>query len=262
MAASISSAQASVHGGGRRAVTAPVAVGVGDVERAGHQRLERRPDGGQAGDRQRPHRRAVVGEVAGDDLVRWGWPMAAKYWRGQLPRRLDGLAAAGGEEHPVEVAGRQRGQAAGQLDGGRVGVGPQREVGQLAAWRAGGLGQLGPPVAGLHGEQAGQAVEVALAVAVPHVAALAPLDDGDAVGARGQPGEVAPQVVAGGLLQGVGVEGHGSCSWVIGSAWPAAGAATASRRPSSTRLTSRIAVASTLICGGRPVLVAALMYSG
>ena len=63
---------------------------------------------------------------------------------------------------------------AGQLDGVGVGVGPDREVPELAALAAGGLGQLGAAVADLHGEQAGEAVEVAVALDVPDVAARRP----------------------------------------------------------------------------------------
>ena len=129
-------------------------------------------------------------------LVRDGWPIDAEVLAGQLPGRLDRLGAARGEEHPVEVAGGQAGQPLGQLDGPGVGVGPQREVGQLGRLLGGRLGQLGAAVADLAGEQAGQAVEVALAVLVPHVGALAPHHDRDlVVGSVGaEAGEVHPQV--------------------------------------------------------------------
>jgi hypothetical protein len=49
---------------------------------------------------------------------------------GELPRGLDGLAAAGREEDSIEVAGRVTGQPLGQVDRGRMRVRPQREVGQ------------------------------------------------------------------------------------------------------------------------------------
>src|SRR3954449_4492476 len=143
--------------------------------------------------------------------------MALKYWRGrfpagstapdppggekgQLPGRPARRGPAGREEGPVQVARSQLGQLGRQLDGGRVGVGPDREVGELGRLLAGGLGQLGPAVADLHREQPGEAVEVALAVLVPDVAALAPLDDLDLFAgptARDEGGEVAPEVGGG-----------------------------------------------------------------
>jgi hypothetical protein len=73
---------------------------------------------------------------------------------GHLPRRLDRLRAAGGEEDPVEVAGREYGQTLGEFDRPRVRVGPQREVGQLGGLAGARLGYLGPAVPDLADEQA------------------------------------------------------------------------------------------------------------
>ena len=86
---------------------------------------------------------------------------------GQLPRGLDGLAAAGGEEHPVEVTGREVGEPLGELDRLRVGVGPQREERQLAGLLGGRLGELLAAVPDLYDEQAGEPVEIALAPGRP-----------------------------------------------------------------------------------------------
>jgi hypothetical protein len=60
---------------------------------------------------------------------------------GQLEGRLDGFTAAGGEENAVEVARGIRGEAVGQLDGGRVRVRPDREEGQLFGLLRGDLGE-------------------------------------------------------------------------------------------------------------------------
>jgi len=65
---------------------------------------------------------------------------------GELPGRLDRLAAAGGEEDLVQVAGGVVGQAVGQLDRRRVGVGPHREEGELLGLARGRLGQLAAAV--------------------------------------------------------------------------------------------------------------------
>ncbi len=73
-----------------------------------------------------------------------------------------------------------------------------------ASWRAcfgGGVGELGAPVAELAHEEPGEAVEVALALVVPDVGALAAHDDrhvGVVVG--GVAREVHPEVVLGGPL--------------------------------------------------------------
>ena len=81
-----------------------VEVGVGHLEGARHQRLEHLLGGRDAGDRQRALRRAVVGHGAADHLVLGGLADQLEVLLGQLPRGLDGLAAAGGEEDAVEVA--------------------------------------------------------------------------------------------------------------------------------------------------------------
>jgi hypothetical protein len=141
---------------------------------------------------------------------------------GQLPGGLDRLAAAGGEEHPVQVARSVAGDPLGELDGVGMGVGPQRHEGQLLGLLGGGLGQLNPTVSELAHEQAGEAVEVALAVGVEQVGTFAAHDDRN-IGrlVAGVPGEMHPQVVACRLLEvgvvvdGVVLTGHGyrSSSW-------------------------------------------------
>ena len=71
------------------------------------------------------------------------------------------------------------GEPLGQLDRARVGVGPQREERQLAGLLGRRLGELGAAVADLDDEQPGEPVEVAPALVVPDVGALAPDDDRD-----------------------------------------------------------------------------------
>jgi hypothetical protein len=122
---------------------------------------------------------------------------------GKLPRRLDGLGAAGGEEDAIAVARGESGQPVGQLHGHRMGVAPYREVGQGGGLSGRGLGQLGAAVADLAGEQPGQPVEVALAVLVVDVDALSSHDDRNLIGVR-HAGEVHPQVAMGALLECLG----------------------------------------------------------
>ncbi len=97
---------------------------------------------------------------------------------GQLPRGLDRFRPAGGEEHAVQVAGRERREPGRELDRGRVGGGPDRVVGQPLGLGRGGLGQLPAAMADLHDEQPRQAVEVALARVVEQVHAFAPDEHG------------------------------------------------------------------------------------
>ncbi len=154
-----------------------VVVGVRHLVRAGHERLERDPGLGDAGDRQRALRGAVVGDAAADHLVLARLADQLPVLLGQLPGRLDGLAAAGREEDPVQVARRGLDQPLGQLDGPGVGVGPEREEGQVLGLLGRGLGQLDPAVADLHDEQPGQPVEVAPPLVVVDVGALTAHDD-------------------------------------------------------------------------------------
>src|SRR3954464_11272933 len=82
-------------------------------------------------------------------------------------------AAAGGEEDPVQVAGSQVREPLGQLDRLGVRIGPQREEREVLGLLGGRLGELLTAVAGLHDEQAGEAVEVPLALVVVDVGAFA-----------------------------------------------------------------------------------------
>ncbi len=189
---------------GRLALLGPaVDVGVGDVAAARGERFELSPQLGDPGRRERPQRGAVVGDLAGDHLVLLTFAMHAVVVAGQLQRRLDRLATAGGEEDAVEVGWGQRGDPRGEFDRPRVGVAPERvevELFDLARRR---FAVLGATVAGVDAEQSGEAVEVALAVLVEDVTALGAGDDRDLVLGRvaAHPREVHPEMSAGQLLK-------------------------------------------------------------
>ena len=152
-------------------VTAP--VGVRHVAGARGQRFERRAQRRHPGDRERAQRGAVVRGATGDHLVPLPLTDGAEVLAGQLPRRLDRLRPAGGEEHAVEVAGREGREACGELDRRRVRVGPEREVVERLGLDPGGLGEIGAPVSDLHREEPREAVEQLVAGRIPQLAALA-----------------------------------------------------------------------------------------
>ena len=125
----------------------------------------------------------MVRDVAADHLVAVRLADRLEVLARELPRRLDRFAAAGGEEHALEVAGREIGEAFGELDRAGVRVAPHREVRELAGLLGGGVGELGATVTDLRDEQAREAVEVALAVLVVDPRAFAAHDHRD-VGVR------------------------------------------------------------------------------
>jgi hypothetical protein len=138
----------------------------------------------------------VIGDRAGDDFELARLTRELEVLLGQLPRAFDRFAAAGGEEHPVKVAGGVTGDARGEFDRGFGGVGPQREELQCLGLFGGRLGQFLAAVAHLAGEQAGETVDVTLAGAVPDVHTL-PAGDDRRSDADPVPGEVAPEVSVG-----------------------------------------------------------------
>ena len=178
----------------RRAVEA---VRVGHVDHVRHKRLERDAQVGAAVDRQRAHGGAVVGDPPRDRLPA---PLAARgvVLARQLPGRLHGLRAARHEEHAIQVARGELGDGVRKLHRPRVRKRPVDGEGQLAHLRRGRLAHLlAEAVAGVHAEQPGQRVEVALAVRVLQVAAVAADDHRDFVGLP-HPSEVEPEMIQGG----------------------------------------------------------------
>ncbi len=88
-------------------------------------------------------------------------------------------------------------------------VGPDGEIPQGGRLIAGRLRQLGATVPQLAHEQAGQAIQVAVALGVPDVAPLTALDHPRAIDLVLQDREVAPQVLLGQLRQSLVII-HGS----------------------------------------------------
>ena len=171
----------------------------------------------------------------------------------ELPRRLDRLRAAVDEEDAVQVAGRKRSELARQLDRARMGVRPVGVEGQLPHLRERRLSDFfTEAVADVDREEARERIEIALAVRVGQIAAVAADDHRDLrVAVATHAGEVQPQVVSRGLLE---VDGH---------------AVPFPRRFWTTMLvtaivnaSTKIAVARTLTCGGAPTRAAPQTNSG
>ena len=135
----------------------------------------------------------MIAGVPGDDLDPVRLAYQQEVLAGHLPGGLDGFGSTCREEHPVHVAGGEFGDSRCELCCRGMGVSPDREVSELFGLFAGGIGELGSPVPDLGHEQAGQRIEILLAVLVPHVAAVATLDDHRTL--LGDLGEVEPQVV-------------------------------------------------------------------
>ena len=191
-------------GGGDEAhLLGAVEVGVGHAEAAGHQGLEHLLHARDARDGKRSLRRAVVGDRPGDHLVLGRASLQLPVVLGELERGLDRLAAAGGEEDSVEVAGRVGGQTVGELDRVGVRVRPDREEGEFLGLAGRDIRESLATVAGVDNEQAAEAVDVLAPGRVPDVVALALDDDGHSCAALhdGLAGEVHPEVVFGLLLK-------------------------------------------------------------
>ncbi len=136
-------------------------------------------------------------------LRRIGWPLAAWYWRASF--QADSTASEPPETKNARLMARRRelGELGRELGGRRVRERPVRVVRQLAHLLERRLAELlAVRVADLHGEEPAEHVEVALAVRVEEVGALAALDDRDlAVAVAAHRGEVQPEVILGLALQ-------------------------------------------------------------
>jgi hypothetical protein len=155
--------------------------------------------GRDAADRRAHAMGAVVALRARDEVGALGRPDRGEVAARQLGRRIDGVAAARAEEDARVVERRQVGQALGEIEGGAIGEDAERLVGgELAHLRHGGVDDLGAAVTDVHAPQARGAVEVLLAVLVPHVGAIAAGDD-ELVAAYGvHVGEGVPEAGVGG----------------------------------------------------------------
>ena len=82
-------------------------------------------------------------------------------------------------------------------------VAPDDEEVEFFVLAGGGFGEFGPAVAGIHAEEAGESVEVTVALVIPDIGALAPRDDRDLVlvVVTAHAGEMHPKVLAGLVLE-------------------------------------------------------------
>ncbi len=123
----------------------------------------------------------MVGDLAGDHLDLLAVAARPVVAAGQLQGRLDRLRAAVGEEDLVQIARGERGDPGGELDRARVRVAPDGDEVELPHLSGHRVAELGAAVAGVDAEERREAVEVAVAMNVPDVAAVAAYDDRDLV---------------------------------------------------------------------------------
>ena len=129
----------------------------------------------------------MVGDVPGDRLEPLGLAVGDVVLAGELPGGLDGLGAAGGEEHAIDAFGREGGELVGQLERRRMRRAPDRVEGELLQLLGcDGAHLLAVGVADLRTEQAGETVDVAVPVRVEDVCALTALHDHAAPGRPGR----------------------------------------------------------------------------
>ena len=115
-----------------------------------------------------------------------------------LPSALDRFTTTASEEHSIEISGGKVNQALSELHCAWVSVGPDREVREFLHLLSGGLSEFFAAVSKLDGEQAGDAIEIALAAIIEEVLSFAADDDRDlaeAVLVDRMTGEVHPEVV-------------------------------------------------------------------
>ena len=118
----------------RVAILAPaVGVRVRHVMPAGRERLERRAQRAAGRSPSAPPSRCRGRRACARSACAGSARPRGVVGLRELPRRLDRLRAAGGEEHAVEVPRRELGDARGQLDRARVRVAPVRVEAELLA---------------------------------------------------------------------------------------------------------------------------------
>ena len=95
----------------------------------------------------------MIGDVAGDQLRLERIAGELVVLAGELVRGLNRFRSAAGEEHAVEIARRQVGDAGSQLDRPRVGEGPVGVEAQLFGLVGSGLSDVGTAMADVDAEQ-------------------------------------------------------------------------------------------------------------
>src|SRR5690606_25259574 len=133
--------------------------------------------GADAGQAHRAESHAVVRAAPGDDLVAPRETAHRLDLLGDLHRAFDRFGAAGAEEQPVEVAGQQVGDRLAEGDGRDGGVVAGGDIGQARGLLLHRLADLGAAVAGVDDPQAGDAVQVFLAIDIVEPGALAAIED-------------------------------------------------------------------------------------
>ena len=111
-------------------------VGVRQVVDAGQHRAEHLAVGDDAADRDAAEADAVIAALAADEARARAFAAHALLGERDLERGVDRLGAGIAEEHVVEIAGRELGDAVGELEGARdAPSGTPARNRARAAWR-------------------------------------------------------------------------------------------------------------------------------
>src|SRR5690606_30218845 len=170
---------------------------------------------GDAADGDRAERVAVIGVLEVDEAPLLGAAGELPVLEGELEGDLHRGGAVVGVEDALEAGRGELGQPGGELGGGGVGQAEQGGVGEAVELVADGLVDLGAVVAVDGDPEGGDAVEVAAALGVDEVVAVAALDDeGGGIEPVAHGGEGMPEEALVEVNPAVG--GHGGRLYMTG----------------------------------------------
>ena len=163
---------------GRHLAALQIPIGLVDMDDAGngqHPLLVHRDHAAEAG---AAHGRAVVAVLAGDDDLPLGLFLQGPVMADEADVGVIRLGPRACEEHMVQIARRQFGDAGGQRDGGHMrGLEEGVVIGKLADLAGGGLGDFLAGITDVDAPEPGHAVDDLLALAVLQPDALGLGDD-------------------------------------------------------------------------------------
>ena len=134
----------------------------------------------------------MIREVTSDGFCAQWFAAKFEILPREFPSGLNCFAAAGGEEHAVEIARCEVGEARCEFNRVWMGVGPDGEVLKRGGLLGRSFTKFAAAMTNLHSEQTGEPVEVTLSFYVPHPAAVAAFDNGCTAVTGAESTEVSP----------------------------------------------------------------------